>query len=1148
MKSLKDILAEPPYLSPALKKDWARQKRTAEEVARRFQDGKRIILVADEVGMGKTYVALALMARHIFQTDKNDRKVLLVVPTSSVLAVKWEQEILTFNKTYLPKADGRKQLRPLVVRDYWELVQNLHDYDNVEVERVTQGKIEYFACLFRDWYNDNIRKPKKQLKNWKACGETEKWTPDFLHFCSSISPKIVENFLSDWFMHNPRPCQVLIGELDGGITAPEKLKTLLRDFSRQQDLYEPNVFIISMGMLQRRSRKDQDNMQLLCTYIVGRLMKHVRSKGKTKGYAQLKSCGRFAGIGRGTTKWLHELAQINLWGLKAMADRVIGESKNDLQRRFFKNDPAANNKLLSWLKDEILRRKLGESGISLAVVDEVHNWKSGKTNGAEEFRKNYAPIIENKLIMSATPFQIHENELETVFRIAAGEEMTSRKDSRATKEYNDESMGIVAGLMSEGGLAKQCLAASQAFSEAWKCLPKSQAAILSDALAADQNVADSLRVLRDDGLPNTSLHRFCKTALEYRDALDSFETELQKVTIRHTKDKTIRHFHSGQDFTIQGAPAVIAPRNVLYATPGYGHDGGGALLDFIGMRAQQRIRKALGENGSVRLLGGMNSSHEAFLDSWGARNLKISCDPDTQAYTDFFAGLLGSSAHPKVCATVERAVSNYRRGRKTLVFCERRKTQAAIEARINQKLKAYIPDFDTLPSIRAAILRNFETMEYYLSRSIIEIQETPVFLDDIQESAVKQCLDLLGNTGYGDFNSRQRAKLVDLCLVQVLFKNTPYAAYTGILYDASARQIYLRIKQKRSAEEDTPPVIEEDDEAYRLAPERKQGDADPAPAEIKGIIKNILTGGSIWHPFDAAKDMHSRILSLLDSEAQQLTGGVDAQNLPPSPSALAELLLQIPQGLRSVLLRLDTLSGINPNASDLGEIMLECLRKSISEATSAWQDTEEFVRLLCEAQGSIRLGAQASRRYSLWRGVFLKGQEIVQSLNGDTAPDTRVNLCAAFNSSLLPGILLCTSVGSEGIDLHLQCAEVIHHDLPWNPAKLEQRTGRVDRVGSLAERSLAAHPQTKINIGIPFLACNYDEFQYNTVWSRAQKQEVLLGEPDYPTSVEEESIQNPDSPESVIEPEPDEGFSPDNHESRLPEALLNFLKVGLALA
>ena len=43
--------------------------------------------------------------------------------------------------------------------------------------------------------------------------------------------------------------------------------------------------------------------------------------------------------------------------------------------------------------------------------------------------------------------------------------------------------------------------------------------------------------------------------------------------------------------------------------------------------------------------------------------------------------------------------------------------------------------------------------------------------------------------------------------------------------------------------------------------------------------------------------------------------------------------------------------------------------------------------------------------------------------------------------------LLATDAGAEGLNLHHSCRVVIHVELPWNPVRLEQRTGRVDRIG-----------------------------------------------------------------------------------------------------
>jgi superfamily II DNA or RNA helicase len=50
-----------------------------------------------------------------------------------------------------------------------------------------------------------------------------------------------------------------------------------------------------------------------------------------------------------------------------------------------------------------------------------------------------------------------------------------------------------------------------------------------------------------------------------------------------------------------------------------------------------------------------------------------------------------------------------------------------------------------------------------------------------------------------------------------------------------------------------------------------------------------------------------------------------------------------------------------------------------------------------------------------------------------------------------PRVLLSSEVGSEGIDLQF-CRVIANYDLPWNPMRVEQRIGRIDRVGQRAQR------------------------------------------------------------------------------------------------
>jgi superfamily II DNA/RNA helicase len=44
-------------------------------------------------------------------------------------------------------------------------------------------------------------------------------------------------------------------------------------------------------------------------------------------------------------------------------------------------------------------------------------------------------------------------------------------------------------------------------------------------------------------------------------------------------------------------------------------------------------------------------------------------------------------------------------------------------------------------------------------------------------------------------------------------------------------------------------------------------------------------------------------------------------------------------------------------------------------------------------------------------------------------------------------LLLATDAGAEGLNLQATCRVVVNLELPWNPVRLEQRIGRVDRLG-----------------------------------------------------------------------------------------------------
>jgi len=113
----------------------------------------------------------------------------------------------------------------------------------------------------------------------------------------------------------------------------------------------------------------------------------------------------------------------------------------------------------------------------------------------------------------------------------------------------------------------------------------------------------------------------------------------------------------------------------------------------------------------------------------------------------------------------------------------------------------------------------------------------------------------------------------------------------------------------------------------------------------------------------------------------------------------------------------------------------------------------------------------------------------VRLANGTVRAETRQRLMRTFNTPFFPEVLVASSVMAEGVDLHLDCSHVIHHDLDWNPSTLEQRTGRLDRLGSKAERT-----GIPIVVFEPYMAGTQDEKMYRVVKDRERWFNVVMGE------------------------------------------------------
>jgi len=88
-----------------------------------------------------------------------------------------------------------------------------------------------------------------------------------------------------------------------------------------------------------------------------------------------------------------------------------------------------------------------------------------------------------------------------------------------------------------------------------------------------------------------------------------------------------------------------------------------------------------------------------------------------------------------------------------------------------------------------------------------------------------------------------------------------------------------------------------------------------------------------------------------------------------------------------------------------------------------------------------------------------------QKFNTAKGSGRSINVRQAFNSPFRPFVLATTSVGQEGLDFHFYCKKIFHWNLPSNPIDFEQREGRINRYkGLIIRQNLAAKYKAGIQV------------------------------------------------------------------------------------
>lgn len=142
----------------------------------------------------------------------------------------------------------------------------------------------------------------------------------------------------------------------------------------------------------------------------------------------------------------------------------------------------------------------------------------------------------------------------------------------------------------------------------------------------------------------------------------------------------------------------------------------------------------------------------------------------------------------------------------------------------------------------------------------------------------------------------------------------------------------------------------------------------------------------------------------------------------------------------------DEIARLKELVTAASEVQVETKVKRILEALE--QDFEgRSVLLFTEYKATQSLILSAlSERYGPDSVVFINGDDTAVGVLGQTLTMTREYAAQRFNAGLAR-FLVSTEAGGEGIDLQQNCHTLIHVDLPWNPMRLHQRVGRLNRYG-----------------------------------------------------------------------------------------------------
>ncbi len=204
------------------------------------------------------------------------------------------------------------------------------------------------------------------------------------------------------------------------------------------------------------------------------------------------------------------------------------------------------------------------------------------------------------------------------------------------------------------------------------------------------------------------------------------------------------------------------------------------------------------------------------------------------------------------------------------------------------------------------------------------------------------------------------------------------------------------------------------------------------------------------------------------SSGDRLFGWVLAKAFLSSPAALAETA-------RTRLARSHDDERGNPADRDSLERLAE-LGDAAARTTSGKYAAllDEFDRIGISKTSPERVVVFAERvatlhwlRERIMRDRTMSADQ-VRVLHGQLSDIEQQEIVDEFKQESSPiRVLVTGDVASEGVNLHRQCHELIHYEIPWSRIRIEQRNGRIDRYGQTEPpriTTLLLQPETNASL------------------------------------------------------------------------------------